>query len=89
MGGDIVYRLPRKAWRPGDQTMGYAMGYRALVAHSRRAPSRDAATPPAAVEEAPPPATPEEAAGPVVPLTGPAAPRPVSAGDGDGGVAVD
>ena len=82
MGGDIVYHLPRKPWLPGDQTMGYAMGYRALVAHSRRPAAKDAGPAPDPAEEAPPPATPEEAAGPVVPLTGPGAPRPISGGDG-------
>ena len=71
MGGDIIYRLPRKPWRPADQVEGYAMGYRAMVAHSRARAAK-----PIEADEAPPPsATAEEAAGPVVPLTGPAAPR--------------
>lgn len=72
MGGDIVYHLPRKPWRPSDQTEGYTMGYRAMVAHSR---ARAPAPKPIEVDEPPPSATAEEAAGPVVPLTGPAAPR--------------
>jgi hypothetical protein len=79
MGGDIVYRLPRKPWRPADQVMGYAMGFRAMVAHSRAPASKDTEAP-AAREELPPPATAEEAAGPVVPLTGPGAPRSVDGG---------
>ena len=84
LGGDIVYRVPVKPWHPGDQTMGYTMGYRAMVAHSRRPADRGtmAARPPD--DDLPPPATPEEAAGPVVPLTGPGAPPAASA---DGGAA--
>lgn len=82
MGGDIVYRLPRKPWSPPDQTMGYTMGYRGMVAHRRGPAAKDLGKPPAAPEDAPPPATPEEAAGPVVPLTGPGAPPPVATGDG-------
>lgn len=71
MGGDILYRLPRKPWRPSDQTEGYAMGYRAMVAHTRVPLAK-----PIEVDDPPPSASAEEAAGPVVPLTGPAAPRP-------------
>ena len=77
MGGDILYRLPRKPWRPGNQTAGYTMGYRAMVASSRTPAAK-----PIEVDEPPPSATAEEAAGPVVPLTGPAAPRPAGADAG-------
>jgi hypothetical protein len=79
MGGDIIYRLPRKVWRPSEQTEGYAMGYRAMVAHTRR-PASNAKAKAIEVGDAPPSATPEEAAGPVVPLTGPAAPGPAAPG---------
>lgn len=81
MGGDMIYRLPRKPWSPPDQTMGYTMGFRGIVAHRRGPPAKDGGRPPAPAEEAPPPATAEEAAGPVVPLTGPGAP-PLSTADG-------
>ena len=54
------------------------MGYRAKVAHRRPAPDVKAAAA-GVYPTMPPPASPEESAGPVVPLTGPAAPRPVSA----------
>jgi hypothetical protein len=91
MGGDIIYHLPTKLWRPKDE----AMGYRAKVAHRRRAPD---VKPAAGVDPAmPPPASPEESAGPVVPLTGPAAPGPAAASPtapptpapGDAGAASD
>jgi hypothetical protein len=78
MGGDIVYHLPRKLWRPRDE----AMGFRGKVAHTRSAPLRDAA--PSESDAFPPPASAEELAGPVVPLTGPGAPAPVGGG-GDAG----
>jgi hypothetical protein len=60
MGGDLMYNVPRKPFRPRDQVMQY----RAQVAHSRSAQE------PIKTEDAdlPPPASPEEAAGPVVPL---------------------
>ena len=77
MGGDIIYHVPRKLWRPGDQTMGY----RGKVAHTRPAPAWDA-TPRENGDAFPPPASAEESSGPVVPLTGPGAPR---ASDGAGG----
>jgi hypothetical protein len=79
MGGDIIYRLPLKPWRPKEE----ALGYRAMVAHSRAAQAKDAG-PPNADPTLPPPATPEESAGPVVPLTGPGAPQ-MDAGAPDGG----
>jgi hypothetical protein len=69
MGGNIVYRLPRRVWRPSE----YSIGYRAMVAHSRVSTGAATTGSPAG-EELPPPATEEEAAGPVVPLTGPGAP---------------
>jgi len=69
MGGDIIYRLPIKPWRPKEE----ALGYRAMVAHSRTAAAHDAG-PPDVDPTLPPPATPEESAGPVVPLTGPSVP---------------
>ena len=79
MGGDIIYQLPRKPWRPVDQ----AMGYRGKVAHTRRAPERDAA--PSDNDDAfPPAASAEESSGPVVPLTGPAAPAPSPSDAGAG-----
>lgn len=62
MGGDIIYNLPRKPFRPQDQTMLY----RGQVAHSRAGTQKKADD-----QDLPPPATPEESAGPVVPLTGP------------------
>jgi hypothetical protein len=65
MGGDIIYRLPVKPWRPKEE----ALGYRALVAHSRTPQERDAGSP-QVDPMMPPPASPEESAGPVVPLTG-------------------
>lgn len=69
MGGDIIYRLPTKPWRPKEE----ALGYRAMVAH-RKAPREKDAGPPVVDPMMPPPASPEESAGPVVPLTGPGAP---------------
>jgi hypothetical protein len=79
MGGDIVYHLPRKTWRPSE----YSIGYRGMVAHSRTtAPGKITA---AADEDMPASATAEEAAGPVVPLTGPGAPRIEPATTRDGG----
>lgn len=68
MGGDIIYRLPVKPWRPKEE----AIGYRALVGH-RRPPREKDAGPPDVDPMMPPPASPEESAGPVVPLTGPGA----------------
>ena len=82
MGGNIIYRLPLKPWRPKEE----AMGYRAMVAHSRTPPPRDAG---AADPTMPPPATPEESAGPVVPLTGPGAPPPGAVGAGEDAGAAD
>jgi hypothetical protein len=81
MGGNIVYRLPRKVWRPSE----YSIGYRAMVAHSRVVAGNAGAGGAPAGEEMPPPATAEEAAGPVVPLTGPGAPGAAMAPAGDGG----
>jgi hypothetical protein len=69
MGGDIIYRLPLKPWRPKEE----ALGYRAMVGHRRTPQGRDAGSPDAD-PTLPPPATLEESAGPVVPLTGPGAP---------------
>ena len=67
MGGDIIYHMPVKPWRPKDE----AMGYRGKVAHRRAVPlKKEADTDPTL----PPPATAEEASGPVIPLTGPGAP---------------
>ena len=81
MGGDIIYRLPLKPWRPKEE----ALGYRAMVAHSRTPQERDAG-PPVVDPTLPPPASPEESAGPVVPLTGPGAPAPAGAAPAtDGG----
>jgi hypothetical protein len=59
LGGDLIYNVPRKPFRPRDQVMQY----RAQVGHSR--PGQ-----PKKIEDAdlPPPASPEESAGPVVPL---------------------
>lgn len=71
MGGDIIYRLPTKPWRPKEE----ALGYRAMVAHSKAPPEKDAG-PPTVDPLMPPPASAEESAGPVVPLTGPGA-RPL------------
>jgi len=83
MGGDIIYRLPLRPWRPKEE----AMGYRAMVAHRRTPQARDAGSPDVD-QPLPPLATPEESAGPVVPLTGPGAPAPVPASPGgDAGVA--
>jgi hypothetical protein len=69
MGGDIVYHLPRKPWRPKDE----AMGFRGKVAHTRHVAAKEEvhADPTSAF---PPPASAEESAGPVIPLTGPGAP---------------
>lgn len=65
MGGDIIYNVPRKPFRPQDQ----ALLYRGQVAHSRAgAPKKESENEP----DLPPPATPEESAGPVVPLSSPA-----------------
>ncbi len=69
MGGDIIYRLPIKPWRPKEE----ALGYRAMVAHRRVSQEKDAG-PPDVDSTLPPPASAEESAGPVVPLTGPGAP---------------
>ena len=79
MGGNIIYRLPRKVWRPREEVLGY----RGMVAHTRPVAGKTGAGETAAGEPMPPPATPEEAAGPVVPLTGPGAPS--SEGTADGG----
>jgi hypothetical protein len=91
MGGDIIYRLPVKPWRPKEE----ALGYRAMIAHRRVAAERDAGSPDVELN-LPPPATPEESAGPVVPLTGPGAPTAapqggpgLDAGIGTGAVARD
>jgi hypothetical protein len=84
MGGDIIYHLPVKPWRPKDE----AMGYRGKVAHRRATPlKKEADTDPAL----PPPATAEESSGPVIPLTGPAAPgaAPSSSSARDGGAQGD
>jgi hypothetical protein len=71
MGGDIIYHMPVKPWRPKDE----AIGYRGRVAHRRAAPVKEEVAPDPSL---PPPATAEESAGPVIPLTGPAAPAPVA-----------
>ena len=69
MGGDIIYNVPRKPFRPRDQVLQY----RGQVAHTRAgAPKKDEDP------NLPPPASPEEAAGPVVPL--PAAPSTDTSG---------
>jgi hypothetical protein len=68
MGGDIIYRLPTRPWRPKEE----ALGYRAIVAHRRTPQQRDAGMPDVD-PMLPLPATPEESAGPVLPLTGPGA----------------
>lgn len=59
MGGDILYNVPRKPYRPRDQVMQY----RGQVAHTRSGVSKKDEDP-----NLPPPASPEEASGPVVPL---------------------
>jgi hypothetical protein len=84
MGGDIIYRLPLKPWRPKEE----ALGYRAMVAHRRTPQVRDAGSPDVD-QTLPPPATPEESAGPVVPLTGPGAPAAVPASTGADAAATD
>ena len=66
MGGDIIYRLPVKPWRPKEE----ALGYRAMVAHRKTPQQKDAGVPDVD-PTLPPLASPEESAGPVVPLTGP------------------
>jgi hypothetical protein len=59
MGGDIIYNVPRKPYRPRDQVLQY----RGQVAHTRPGvPKKDED------QNLPPPASPEEASGPVVPL---------------------
>jgi hypothetical protein len=64
MGGDIIYNVPRRPYRPQDQ----AVLYRGQVAHSRPgAPQKEED------QDIPAPASPEESAGPVVPLEAPAA----------------
>ena len=84
MGGDIIYRLPLKPWRPKEE----AMGYRAMVAHRRTPQERDAGSPDPD-QSLPPAATPEESAGPVVPLTGPGAPGAAPARTGEDAGAPD
>ncbi len=71
LGGDMIYNVPRSPLRPNDQVMVF----RGQVAHTRagRPPPTRGEDP-----ELPPPASAAEAAGPVVPLTGPAAPKPPS-----------
>ena len=59
MGGDLIYNVPRKPYRPKDQVVIY----RAQVAHSTRKLPTKTEDP-----DLPPPASPEEAAGPIVPL---------------------
>jgi len=84
MGGDIIYRLPLKPWRPKEE----ALGYRAMVAHRRTPQTRDAGLPDVD-PTLPPPASPEESAGPVVPLTGPGAPTAVPASSAQDAAATD
>jgi hypothetical protein len=70
MGGDIIYNVPRRPYRPRDQVMVF----RGQVAHTRgRSTEEQKLRPAKDDDDAPPPATAEEAAGPVVPLTGAAA----------------
>jgi hypothetical protein len=83
MGGDIIYRLPLKPWRPKEE----ALGYRAMVAHRRTPQARDAGSD--VDPTLPPPASPEESAGPVVPLTGPGAPAAAPAGSSQDAAATD
>ncbi len=59
LGGDILYNVPRKPFRPQDQTMVY----RGQVAHSLAGEVKKIDD-----EDLPPPVSPEESAGPVVPL---------------------
>jgi hypothetical protein len=71
LGGDILYNVPRKPFRPRDQLMQL----RGQVAHTR-GPGATGGEHGAHEDEnsrqtddgAPPPATPEEAGGPIVPL---------------------
>jgi hypothetical protein len=58
MGGDIIYNLPRKPYRPRDQVLQY----RAQVAHTQ------ASTTKSEDPDLPAPASPQESALPVVPL---------------------
>ena len=71
MGGDILYNVPSKAARPVER----GMVYRAQVAHTRAAKSKD---------EGPPP---DAANGPVEPLPSAAGVPAPAAGDGGAGVA--
>lgn len=69
MGGDIIYNIPKKPFRPRDEVVVL----RGQVAHTRG--KSEAQMQKEADEKAkdlPPPATHEEAAGPVQPLVAPA-----------------
>jgi hypothetical protein len=59
MGGDIIYNVPRKPYRPRDQVLQY----RAQVAHTRALAIKQAEDP-----DLPALASPQESALPVVPL---------------------
>jgi hypothetical protein len=82
MGGDILYNVPRKPFRPRDQVMQF----RGQVAHTRQAGVHadtrrgdDDERQPAKDSDLPPPASAEESAGPVTPLPSahaPGAPEP-------------
>lgn len=75
MGGDIIYNVPRRPYRPRDQVVQY----RAQVAHTRGKPVEVKTEDP----DLPPPASSEESAGPVMPLPSgnapPAEPEPDAA----------
>ena len=69
MGGDILYNVPHKPFRPRDQILLF----RGQVAHTRAPGAKherdsDDDRPKPKDEDTPPPASSEESAGPVVPL---------------------
>jgi hypothetical protein len=70
MGGDIIYNVPRRPYRPREQVMVF----RGQVAHTRGRSAEEEKLRSQQDEAAPPPASAEESAGPIVPLTGVAAP---------------
>lgn len=78
LGGDILYNVPRKPFRPRDQVMQF----RGQVAHTRQAgaaPAEGEERAPSKEDDLPPPASAEESAGPVTPLPSahpPGAPEP-------------
>lgn len=76
MGGDVIYNVPRRPYRPRDQVVQY----RAQVAHTRGTAASIKVEDP----DLPPAASPEESSGPVVPLPSAdaPAPAPVPAPDG-------